>query len=214
MKTMDGPADGYYGKFLRALGGVLKALEVRDLGGGELDAESGFSTLCAFSRELKDRGAKQILCGNGASAAFSNHMALDWTKNGGIPTLSFSDSALLTAMGNDLGYDEVFCAPLSWYAHSGDLLVTISSSGNSPNILRTIQAAREKGMRVVTLSGLKADNRSRQLGDLNFFIPAKTYGMVECAHQVLLHVWLDRFMGIHEWEKQRPQNMRKDAFEL
>ena len=128
--------------------------------------------------------------------------------------MSFSDSALLTAMGNDLGYEEVFAAPLSWYGQSGDLLITVSSSGGSPNILRTIEMAREKGMQVVTFSGLKPNNPSRRAGDLNFYVPAKTYGVVECAHQVLLHIWLDRFMGITEWDRNGFQNMRKDAFQL
>jgi D-sedoheptulose 7-phosphate isomerase len=117
-------------------------------------------------------------------------------------------------MGNDLGYEEAFSAPLSWYASSGDRLVTISSSGNSPNILKTIEVARAKGMSVITFSGLKPDNASRKLGDLNFYIPAKTYGIVECAHQVLLHVWLDMFMGVKEWEKTEEQNMRKEEFKL
>jgi len=131
-----------------------------------------------------------------------------------VPTHAFSNSALLTAMGNDLGFEEAFAAPLSWYAQSGDLLVTISSSGNSANIIKTIETARSKGMSVVTLSGLKPDNKSRQLGDLNFYIPAKTYGIVECAHQVLLHLWLDKFMGVTEWEREGFQNMNKEAFNL
>jgi D-sedoheptulose 7-phosphate isomerase len=74
--------------------------------------------------------------------------------------------------------------------------------------------AREKGMGVVTFSGLKPDNQSRKMGDLNFYIPAKTYGIVECAHQVLLHVWLDKYMGVVEWDREGCQNMHKDAFSL
>ncbi len=204
----------YYHLYLNVLSNALGNLVVTDLGGKDLGPDTGFEQFCEFSRSVGERGFRQYLCGNGASAAFSNHMALDWTKNGGVPTFSFSDSALLTAMGNDLGFEEAFSAPLSWYAHSGDLLVTISSSGNSPNILRAIQEARSKGMSVVTMSGLNADNRSRKTGDLNFFVEGKTYGVVECAHQVLLHIWLDRYMGIREWEKTRPQNMRKDSFEI
>ncbi len=202
----------YYTQYLDSLQSALAGLEVTNRGGGALEIEKGFELLCEMTRSVQEKGRQQFLCGNGASAAFANHMALDWTKNGGVPTHSFSDSALLTAMGNDLGYEEAFCAPLSWYAVSGDQLVTISSSGNSPNILRTIETARSKGMSVITLSGLKPDNASRKLGDINFYIPAKTYGIVECAHQVLLHIWLDHFMGIKEWEREREQNMRKDDF--
>jgi len=77
-----------------------------------------------------------------------------------------------------------------------------------------IETAREKGLSVITLSGLKPDNASRKLGDLNLYIPAKTYGVVECAHQILLHVWLDQFMDIREWDRESTQNMRKDEFTL
>jgi D-sedoheptulose 7-phosphate isomerase len=96
---------------------------------------------------------------------------------------------------------------LGYYSKKGDLLVTISSSGNSLNIIKSIEMAREKGMGVVTFSGLKPDNQSRKMGDLNFYIPAKTYGIVECAHQVLLHVWLDQYMGVVEWNRTECQNM-------
>lgn len=206
--------NNYYQNYIKAHDAALAGLEITDRGGDLLDNDAGFGKLCELSAKVRDAGRKQYLAGNGASAAFANHMALDWTKNGGVPTHSFSDSALLTALGNDLGYEEAFAAALSWYAKSGDLLVTISSSGNSANIINTISTARSKGMSVVTLSGLKPDNKSRQLGDLNLYIPAKTYGIVECAHQVLLHVWLDKFMGINEWDRDAFQNMNKDGFTL
>jgi D-sedoheptulose 7-phosphate isomerase len=202
----------YYQSYVSSMDSALRGLEITDSTGKSLSHEEGFELLYAVTRKVADNGLKQYLCGNGASASFANHMALDWTKNGGIPTHSYSDSALLTAMGNDLGYEEVFSAPLSWYAKPGDQLVAISSSGNSPNIVRTIGVAREKEMGVITFTGLKPDNTCRALGDLNLYIPAKTYGIVECAHQILLHVWLDQYMGICEWEREAAQNMRKDEY--
>lgn len=206
--------NNYYKNYLYAHDTALTGLEITDRVGTVMDHDKGFDQFCEMSKEVGSTGRQQYLVGNGASAAFSNHMALDWTKNGGVPTQSFANAALLTAMGNDLGFEEAFSAPLSWYGKSGDLLISISSSGNSANILNAIEMARSKGMGVVTLSGLKPDNKSRQLGDLNFYIPAKTYGIVECAHQVLLHLWLDKFMGVKEWEKTEEQNMRKDEFRL
>lgn len=204
----------YYSRFLTAHDHALRGLVVTNCSGDILESEEGFEILCQWTKDLQKLGRNQYLVGNGASAAFANHMALDWTKNGGVPTHSFANSALITALGNDLGYEDAFSAPLSWYAKSGDRLITISSSGNSPNIVKCIETARSKGMSVVTLTGLKPDNASRKLGDLNLYIPAKTYGIVECAHQVLLHVWLDMFMGVKEWEKTEEQNMRKDEFKL
>lgn len=204
----------FYRQYTSVLSQVLSQLEVTRFDSSALSAEEGFEQLCSHSRDVRASGGRQYLVGNGASAAFANHMALDWTKNGGVPTHSFSNAAFLTALGNDLGYDEVFCAPLSWYSRSGDLLATISSSGNSVSILKAIESARAKGLRVVTFSGLKPDNKSRGLGDLNFYIPAHTYGIVECAHQVLLHVWLDQFMGIKGWDRTEFQNMNSQEFKL
>jgi D-sedoheptulose 7-phosphate isomerase len=211
---MENEMKNYYKNYLNAHDVALASLEITGRGATVMDQDRGFDQLCAISAQIRDSGHTQYLVGNGASAAFANHMALDWTKNGGVPTHAFANSALLTAMGNDLGFEEAFSAPLSWYAKSGDLLITISSSGNSANIIKTIEVARSKGMGVVTFSGLKPDNKSRQLGDLNFYIPAKTYGIVECAHQVLLHIWLDRYMGIREWDRDDFQDMRKDSFSL
>jgi len=204
--------DNYYTNYRKSLEKTLAGLEVTEQSGTRLRDDEGFAALIETSSKIRDSGHRQYFVGSGASAAFANHMALDWTKNGGVPTHSFADSALLTAVGNDLGFEEVFSEPLSWYGQEGDLLTTISSSGNSPNVVKAIGSARKMGMIVVTFSGLKADNQSRQLGDLNFYVPAKTYGIVECAHQVLLHIWLDRFMGIVEWEKTEVQNMRKGEF--
>ena len=69
-------------------------------------------------------------------------------------------------------------------------------------------------MNVVTFSGLKPDNYSRRMGDINFYVPAKTYGIVECSHQVLLHAWLDKYMGVLEWDRTECQNMSQDSLVL
>ena len=198
----------YYENYTSAFTAALAALEVTNREGIRLDPEEAFSNLCERIGALRQSRHKQFMCGNGASATMSNHMALDWSKNAGVKTMSFSDSAMLTALGNDIGYEEVFSAPLRWYAEAGDQLVTISSSGNSPNILRALETARELGLSIVTLSGLRPDNSSRTLGDLNFYVPAKTYGIVESVHQLLLQLCLDRFMGIQEWARSDAQNMR------
>jgi D-sedoheptulose 7-phosphate isomerase len=204
----------YYENYTSAFNAALNALEITNREGARVDPEDAFSNLCQRMDVLRQSGRKQFLCGNGASATLSNHMALDWSKNAGVKTMSFNDSALLTALGNDIGYEEVFSTPLRWYATTGDQLVTISSSGNSPNILRALETARELGLSIVTLSGLRPDNRSRKLGDLNFYVPAKTYGIVESIHQVLLHLCIDRFMGIQEWSRSEEQNMRRSEFKL
>jgi D-sedoheptulose 7-phosphate isomerase len=82
--------------------------------------------------------------------------------------------------------------PIKRFADTGDVLITVSSSGNSPNVIKAIEAAKELGLYAITLSGMKHDNQSRKRGDLNFYVPADTYGVVESSHQVLPHYWLDR----------------------
>ena len=204
----------FYEKYVDSIKNSLLKTEITDLAGDLISHDDGFKKLCEYSGHTAGDRKKQIICGNGASAAFANHMALDWSKNGGVRTISFSSPAILTAVGNDMGYDQSFAAPLDWYAESGDLLVTISSSGNSRNIVNTIAKAREKGLKVVTLSGLKPDNASRASGDVNLYVPAKTYGVVECVHQVILHVWLDLYMGVTEWDRESFQNMNISDFQL
>jgi D-sedoheptulose 7-phosphate isomerase len=129
----------------------------------------------------------------------AEHMSHDCFQNADILTYTVSETSHLTAISNDVSFGEVFAYRIGKMCGKNDMLVTISSSGNSPNIISAIRAAREKGMTVVTLSGKSADNESRKLGDLNFYVPLDTYGLVESAHAVLLHCWLDlyldRYMG-------------------
>lgn len=192
---------------------LLGALVITDNAGNTIEHDEGFDRLCTLSARIKKYGATQYFCGNGASSAIASHMAIDWSKNGKVSTRVFTDAALLSAVVNDLGAEHMYSAPLAYYARPGDILVTISSSGNSENIIHVIHKARDLGLDVITFSGLKPDNQSRGLGDLNFYIPAKTYGMVECAHQVLMHVWLDKYMGINIWDRDGYQNMRQDHYQ-
>ena len=206
--------DLYFSNYINSHDHALKHTEVHDADRNAVSPQKGMDTLCNWSKELKEAGRCQHFIGNGASMAFANHMALDWTKNGGVTSNCYASASLLTAVVNDMGVEHTFSAVVDWYAQSGDMLATISTSGNSPNILKAIESARRKSMKVVTFSGLRPDNSSRKLGDLNFYIPAKTYGIVECAHQVLLHLWLDQFMKVYEWDRDGYQNMRSSEFQL
>jgi D-sedoheptulose 7-phosphate isomerase len=197
--------DDYWQRYHAAIGGSLKNLATSTANLQAIEPEAAFALLCQWTHDVRTADGMIHFVGNGASAAMASHMALDWSKNGKVRAVVHNDLASLTAYGNDLGYERVFAASLQRHARRGDLLAAISSSGNSPNIVRAIDAARETGMRVVTFSGLKPDNRSRAAGDLNFFIPAWSYGMVECAHQVLLHAWIDRFMDVREWSMTQTQ---------
>ncbi len=169
-------------------------MEVTNRKGQKLDQEEAITQWCTITKEVKDSNSTMYFVGNGASAMMASHMAADASKNGGFRSLAFNDAALMTAVSNDLAYEECFAMPLKRFATPGDILLTISSSGNSPNIFRAIETAQKLGLKVITLSGMKPNNRSRKMGDLNFYMPASTYGIVEASHQVLLHCWLDKFL--------------------
>ena len=136
-----------------------------------------------------------MFVGNGGSATIASHMAIDFTKNGGIRALSFNDGAALTCLGNDLGYENVFSKQIEMLATNKDLLVAISSSGSSQNILNAVGAARAKGCEIITMSGFSAQNPLRKLGDLNLYVASREYGFVEAAHLGLCHAWIDFAMG-------------------
>lgn len=132
--------------------------------------------------------AKRILfIGNGGSAAIASHMAIDWQKNGGVPSLAFNDAAALTCTANDYGYDEVFSRQLTAHATSDDVLVSISSSGQSPNIVWATGLLRSKVKSVITLSGFDEDNPLRKMGDINLWFQSHDYGVVEIASLACLH---------------------------
>jgi len=121
----------------------------------------------------------------------ATHMAVDFSKTGGMRAMSLGDGAVLTCLGNDIGYENVFARQIEWHGRAGDVLIAISSSGKSPNILNGVRAARQYGATVVTFSGFRDDNPLRQQGDVNFYVRATEYGFVEVAHQAILHAILD-----------------------
>lgn len=166
-------------------------------------------------QKLKNVKGKIYFFGNGASAAFANHMALDFSKNGKILARSLSDSALLTALSNDYSFEGAMVEYLKIEDVSkNDLIITISSSGNSPNIVNVLKYCKENQITTLALSGLKETNQSIPLSNFSIYVPMKTYGIVECIHQIFLHSILDESMQIFEWDRKDFQNMSSKDFKL
>jgi D-sedoheptulose 7-phosphate isomerase len=159
-----------------------------------IDVNNAIDQVVSQIDKLRQDGQKLMWIGNGGSAAIAEHSALDYFRTGNIKAQAFNDGPLITCIGNDFGYPAVFEKPIALYAENNDLLMAISSSGRSANILNAVTAARKKGCRVITFSGFLADNPLRSMGDLNFYVPANHYGHVELAHSVLCHSFLDLFM--------------------
>ena len=158
-----------------------------------LDEIFSWATKLIFDTHAQ--GNKIMFIGNGGSAGIASHMAIDYTKNGNIRSIAFNDGAALTCLGNDLGYDQVFAKQIEMHGRKGDLLVAISSSGKSENILNAVTQARNIGCNVLTLSGFKPDNPLRTMGDYNLFVDNHEYGFVEITHLALCHAILDLAMG-------------------
>jgi D-sedoheptulose 7-phosphate isomerase len=181
--------------YISVLADLLREAAVSDQHGAALSLDEGFSRVASAAREAHARGNKIMFIGNGGSAAISSHMALDYLKNGGMRAMALNDLAALTALGNDFGYDQVFAKLLDLHARPGDLLVAISSSGRSANILNAVDLARTRECGVVTFSGFSEDNPLRRCGDVNFYIRSGQYGFVEIGHLALCHASFDIAMG-------------------
>ena len=131
-------------------------------------------------------GKKIILVGNGGSAAMASHVAVDFTKAAGIRAINFNEADLITCFANDYGYEHWVVKALDAYADLGDVVILISSSGKSPNIVKGAEKAKNMGLSVITVSGFLSDNILRKLGDLNLWVDSSEYNIVEMSH----HVWL------------------------
>lgn len=169
----------------------LDSLEVSCNSDNICSCDEAFKVWKDMTVKLREDGRIIYLVGNGASASMASHFSADLAKNAHVHTQVFTDLALITAVANDISYDQVFVEPLRRRLTPKDMLVAISSSGNSPNVVNACRFAAEIGASVVTVTGMKSDNQMRQIGGLNFWIPASTYGMAETGHACILHYWMD-----------------------
>jgi D-sedoheptulose 7-phosphate isomerase len=153
----------------------------------------------SFLKDFKETlslfdGVKNIFfIGNGGSNAICSHMMEDYAKIAGFRTFGFSDPALITCFANDYGYENAMAEWLKIYFEEGDLLIAISSSGNSKNILNAADVATARGGKLITFTGFKLQNVLSTKGRINFHLPIENYGVVECFHQVILHALLDEY---------------------
>ena len=145
-------------------------------------------------------GCKTIIVGNGGSAAMASHFSVDLTKNAGIRCVNFNEADLITCFANDYGFDRWVEKAVEFYGDEGDVLIAISSSGSSENMLNGCKAARNKNFfSVITFSGFNADNPLRQLGEINLWADSKAYNFVENIHQIWLLSIVDLIIGSREY---------------
>jgi D-sedoheptulose 7-phosphate isomerase len=145
--------------------------------------------------EILKNSKRVFFLGNGGSNAISSHMMEDYGKIAGLQTFAFSDAALITCYANDYGYENAMAEWLKLHFQEGDVLIATSSSGESKNIVNAAQVAVQRGGKLITLTGFGEGNALSKMGAVNFYLNVRNYGMVECFHQVILHVILDSLNG-------------------
>ena len=147
-----------------------------------------------------NKNRKVIIVGNGGSAAIASHVSTDLTKNAGIKCVNFNEASLITCFSNDFGYERWVGKAIEFFGEKGDLLIAISSSGNSDNIINGVLAAKKiQFSKIVTFTGMKKNNKLYQLGDINFWANSKAYNHIENLHQFWLLTIVDMIIGKSEY---------------
>ena len=178
---------GYFSTFAA----LFEQVEITSRDGRRLPVDDGMSAAIGLLLSLKEGIGKAMVIGNGGSAAIASHMHNDLSKAVRVRAMVFNEPSLLTALANDDGYHTVFHTPLKLWADRGDVLIAVSSSGESESIVSAAKLCAERGCRVLTFTGFKPGNRLRQLGDVNVYVPSAEYGFVEMAHSVIGHCMTD-----------------------
>ena len=140
----------------------------------------------------KSKKNKILNFGNGGSAAISSHVSVDLTKNAGIESVNYNETDLITCFANDFGFEHWIDKAINYYAKKDDILILVSVSGSSPNVVNAAKNAKKNGIKhVITLTGKNKNNPLKKFGDINIFINSKSYNMVENTHQLILLMIVD-----------------------
>jgi D-sedoheptulose 7-phosphate isomerase len=157
---------------------------------------AGVERFAAAAAATLKRGGLLMSCGNGGSMCDAMHFAEEWTgrfrkDRSALPAVAFSDPSQLTCMANDFGFDEVFARSVEAYGKSGDLLLAISTSGNSPNTIRALEVAKKKGVTTVGLLG-RGGGKMKSMVDVPIVVPlATTSDRIQEVHIKVIHITIE-----------------------
>jgi len=150
--------------------------------------------------KVKSKNNKVLIFGNGGSAAIASHFSVDLTKNAKIRCENYNEAGIITCFSNDYGFENWVEKAIDFYGDEGDLLILISSSGKSENMLNAVHAARKRSFEaVVTFTGFSDQNPLREMGDINLWVDNKSYNFVENIHQIWLLAIVDLVIGKREY---------------
>lgn len=156
-------------------------------------------TKILFEKCAKQKG-RVVFFGNGGSAAIASHLSVDLNKNAKIPSISFNDPGIITCYANDFGYKNWISKAIELSLSKKDVVVLISSSGKSPNILNAAKYAKTKKIQTITLSGMSEKNNLKKMGLVNFWVESKSYNIIETAHQFFIMAVIDLIIGKSEYK--------------
>ncbi len=172
---------------------VLSNVRITNSSALDSSIEDGLHNFYLALSKLKDTSGCLYIIGNGGSAGVASHAATDFFNVAKIKTFTLHESSLLTCMTNDFGYENAFARMLDQVINKNDVLIAISSSGNSINIRNAADIAKKHQANIITLSGFSENNSLRKMGNINIWLDSDDYGFVEIGHQFLLHNIADRF---------------------
>ena len=143
--------------------------------------------------ECKRNNGKVFIVGNGGSSSIASHVSIDFTKAANVPSQTFNNTNLITCFANDFGHDNWVKEAVKAYIQKNDMLILISSSGNSNNIVNAAKYCKENNIPLITLSGFNIDNPLSQLGNINIHVNSDKYNFIEMSHHIILVSIVDIF---------------------
>ncbi len=149
-------------------------------------------TIRLITKTNKNKG-KVYIVGNGGSASIASHVSVDFAKVSRIQSATFNNSNLITCFANDYGYENWVVEAIKAYMTKKDMIILISSSGTSKNIVNAARYCKNNGINLITLSGFKKNNPLSKLGKVNFHINSNQYNFIEMSHHIILVYFVDVF---------------------
>tara|TARA_Y100000590_G_C15637326_1_gene983511 strand:+ start:489 stop:1052 length:564 start_codon:yes stop_codon:yes gene_type:complete len=151
----------------------------------------------------KKKNGKIILFGNGGSASTADHIAIDLTKNAKVRSTTFNNSSLITCFSNDYGFENWMSKSASYYINKKDLVILISASGNSKNLVNVAKYCKKKKIKLITLTGFKKNNKLSKFTKTNLWINSMSYNIVEILHFIVLATIVDMIIGKDRYHSKR-----------
>ena len=139
------------------------------------------------------KGGRVYIVGNGGSSSIASHVSVDFAKVSKVPSSTFNNTNLITCFANDYGYENWVTEAIKAYMESKDMIILISSSGKSKNIVNAAKYCKKNSIQLITLSGFKKNNLLSKCGNVNFHINSDQYNFIEMSHHIILVYLVDIF---------------------